>query len=182
MSTPYLLTEDICWAIKRELDANLAVNLTEVQDRRNMQYGAEVADLLLPYPVRLGVGFNLKILELPPEEYPRISVVGAPRGSQGDTFRGDRLAKAQHFVLLEWVIMDQDQERATVLAWRYGEAILQTLLGGYANFAGFTPMTSISDTNEAQPTEIVVDRARPSSRAFIAGGSTTIPLEGIYSL
>lgn len=183
MTTPYLKTEDICWAVKRELDARLRDALADVQARRDAEYSGELPPLPLPYPQRVGVGFNLKILELPASAYPRVSVIGAPRTPSGDTLRSERLMRAQHHVMVEWIIVSLDQEKATVMAWRYGEAILQAILGGQADFLGFRPITSIPETNEAQPTEIVTDRNNPTgSRIFLAGGSTTIPVEGTYSL
>lgn len=178
MTTPYLQTEDIAWAVYDTLVNNLPAQLEEVEARRNAQGRMTVA---LPVPAIIDLGFDVEAMDAPPDMFPRVSFMAAPRAPQ--TVDADqRLAMATHGILLEWMIIANSRMEATVRAWRYGEAILQTLLAMPA-FAGFEPETMLPTVQEGQPLEFDGQSSMaPTNRRYMAAGQVTLPVRGKYVL
>lgn len=173
MAKPALQTEDLAWAVHDVLLNELPGNLQEVEARRNAQGRAIVT---LPNPVLIEFGFDIEALDSPPDKFPRIAFIAGPRTPNTEP-TNNFLAMATHEVLIEWMILAESRVEATFRSWRYGEAILQTLIK-QSNFAGFQTLDIVPATAEGQPMEY--DTNTGVGQLYLAGGQTTIPMRGMY--
>ena len=192
MSTPALQTEDILWAVKYVLRAQLPASLLEVQTRRNAELDPLTLEprcsVTLPLPVRIDLGFDENVLYLPITAFPRVNVIGAPL-SPNNPLRGDqRIAEATHDVLLEWLTFnalrsgvpaEEIKTEAVCMAVRYGEAIIAVLRQG-GSYAGFEPPSIIPAVDEGQPM-IWKDRETGAELGYLTGGTITLPVTGRYT-
>jgi hypothetical protein len=176
MATPYLQTEDIAWAVRDALATYLPGELAEVESRRNGQ--GRMAVGLLP-PVRLTFGFDVEAMDAAMDQFPMVSFVAAPR--QPATVDTDqRMARATHGMTLEWMVLGDSRDEATVIAWRYGEAILQVLMNR-GPFAGFIPETIFPPIQEGQPLEYDGQGVSTlTQKKYLGAGQLTLPLRGSY--
>jgi hypothetical protein len=166
-----LHTEDIVWAVVDALSNELAQALADVEARRTR----DAFDIPLPVEIELG-SFDDLVFNLPNSAFPRIAVVGAPRDPD-DVALGEGVGSATHMLIIEWLHLVPDKRQATLLAWRYGEAIAQVILT-MGPIAGFEPTTPAFRVTEGQATPHK-DRDRASTiRGYLSGGIATIPLRG----
>jgi hypothetical protein len=146
MATAFLQTEDIAFAVYDALVLRLPDILREVQDRRNNQ-GRQVITLA-PFAT-ITLGYDVASLSREISTFPRIDILSGPR--QADTRPTNNMyADATHTLVIEWTAIATDQQSVAVAAWRYGEAVLKTLVTS-GQFAGFEPTSLLPNISEATP-------------------------------
>ncbi len=187
MATRALQTEDIAWALHAAITADLPAALAAVEAWRNAQ---DRLPLLLPPPVRIDMGFDELAFTLPPESYPRISIIAAPLSPDRPLLGDQRMAEAVHTALVEWLIFvgnragiaPQDiKQEAVIMAWRYGEALLSVLRDN-SPFAGFEMGSIAPQVDEGQPTALRLNRNNAQEiTGFLAGGTASLVLRGTYT-
>ena len=179
--TQSLQTEDIAWAAYDRLSGALGSALVAVQARRTRN------PLTLLPPVSISMGYDDTTIELAANQFPRVAIIAAPRTPE-DEGANERITIATHTLLIEWIVFVSMRagvtthtlkHEVTLIGWRYGEAILDTMMKG-RSYAGFSPTNAAPTVDEGQAVPIRLNRNSSDLSGFIAGGMITIPLRGKY--
>lgn len=173
MATKAVQTEDIAWALKDVLDEKLPEALLRVQTERTR----EVYDLVVP-PNGVELGFRYNALQAPPEDYPRVAVIAAPRRDDANQ-NGQRVTIVTHSVLVEWQVYRPTFTEATIVSWRYGEAVMLVIREN-GPYAGFDPRSIAPQIDEGVAMPVRLGLTADPYTGFIAGGTAIIDMDGRY--
>lgn len=168
----YLKTEDICYALLDAFASQLPAALLEVQTVRTRE------PLVLPMPVEIGLGNDDTMLDEPASAFPRVFVVGAP-SSPDATAQGTRTSQTLHTVLVSWTVVASTRLGATLLGWRYAEA-LRNVVQTQSPFAGFSPRHFDPQIDEGAATNLSLNRYDVTDRVWMAGGLMRVEMTGRY--
>lgn len=176
MATPALQTEYVARAVEEAIRADLPTWLSTVQTR-----WAAREPIVLPPPAEITFGFRENVLDLFIDDFPRVAVIAAPRSPlPGQT--SQKIALALHSVLVEWQVLGPTVREATLMGWRYGEALLETILAAEPRWP-YEIMSITPPVDEGQASSLRPDTG-PNIGAelgLLAGGSTTIGLQVRYT-
>lgn len=173
--TPVLQSEYLVRALETVLAAQIRTHLDAVE----ALWVAAGDPLDLPSPAAITRGFNEGLLKLGSEDFPRISILGAPLTPVSNTDQ-HRFAEAIHTIVLEWHVLAPTSRDAVTRMWRYGQAIMG-LLWEAQSFAGFHPVGLVPTISEGQPMPHVGPVGRKPEGLYIAGSIATWPFRGRYA-
>jgi hypothetical protein len=164
-------TEVVCRAALDTLQATLPAMLAAV----NTSYPSD--PLVLDPPVAYVIGWEENALNLPPEAFPRVTVVAAPR-TVVRPFTDQQLGEIQHLLIVEWLVIGLTPTETAVRSWRYSEAVC-AVLSQQNEFDEYVMAGVAFQVDEGVPTPLRITRTADGFSHYVSGGTARIPVLGM---